>query len=131
MSCNNALVQPLPFAVLLFPYPPIKVTAIVVMDGVSKGTMELPICSLEDLQERVVGPKLILCPWHARSVGIQADGGGVVTLTVDGIPGGYRHPRISVPHGCRHSVLRRSIWCSLEASQTIRPTCQQTKQPTI
>jgi hypothetical protein len=51
MSRNNALMQTLPFAVLLFPNPPIKVTAIVVMDGVSKDTMEFPIRSCEALQE--------------------------------------------------------------------------------
>ena len=86
MSRNNALVQTLPFAVLVFPNPPVEVTAIVVMDGVSKDTMELSIRSCEALalQERVVGPKLILCPWHAGSV--QTIGGGVVTHTIDGIP---------------------------------------------
>ncbi len=70
MSHNNALVQPLPFAVLFFPYPPVEVTDIVVMDGVSKDIMELMIRSHENLQEQVVGPKLILCPQHARSVGV-------------------------------------------------------------
>jgi hypothetical protein len=122
MSRDNALVQPLPFAVLVFPYPPVEVTAIVVMDGVSKDTMELLICSREDLQERVVGPNLILHPRHARSVGVQTNGGGLVTLTVDSAdsnPGGYPHPRISVARGCRHCVLRRSIRRSLKASQTI------------
>jgi hypothetical protein len=116
MSPNNALMQPLPFAVLVFPNPPVEVTAIVVMDGVSKDTMALLICSRKDLQEWFVGPKLILCPQHARSVGVPTDGGGVVTLTVDGIPGGYRHPCIGVARGCGHCVLRRSVWRSLEAS---------------
>jgi hypothetical protein len=81
-------VQLLPFAVLVFPDPPIEVTAIVVMDGVSKDTMEFPIRSCENLQEWVVGSKLILRLRHARSVGIWTNGGGVVTLTVDGIHGG-------------------------------------------
>jgi hypothetical protein len=103
------LVQPLPFVILVFLYPPIKMTAITVMDGVSEDTAELPICSREDLQERVVGLKLILHPWHTRSVGVQTNGGGVVTLTIDGIPRGYRHPRISIARGCMRSVLRRSV----------------------
>jgi hypothetical protein len=38
-------VQTLPFAVLVFPNPPVEVTAIVVMDGVSKDTMEFLIRS--------------------------------------------------------------------------------------
>jgi hypothetical protein len=66
----------LPFAVLVFPYPRVEVTAIVVMDSVSKDTMELLICSHEDLQVWGVGPKLILCPQHARSVGVWTNGGG-------------------------------------------------------
>ena len=78
--------QTLPFAVLVFSNPPVKVTAIVVMDGVPKDTMEFPICSCEALQKRVVGPKLILCPRHTRSVGVQTIGGGVATLTVGDIP---------------------------------------------
>ncbi len=118
-SRDNVLVKLLPFAVLIFPYPPVEVMAIVVMDGVSEDTMELPICSCEDLQEWIVGLKLILCPRHARSVGIWTAGGGVVTLTVDGVPGGFRHLRISAARGCRHCVLRKSIWCSLKAFQTI------------
>jgi hypothetical protein len=81
-------VQTLPFAVLVFPNPPVKVTAIVVMDGVSKDTMELSIRSCEALQERVVVLKLILCPRYAWSVGVWTIGGGMVTLTVDGIPWG-------------------------------------------
>jgi hypothetical protein len=99
------LVQTLPFAVLVFPNPPVEVTAIVVMDGVSKDTMELSIRSCEALQEWVVGPKLILCPWHAGSVGARTIGGGVVTHTIDGIPWGYRHPRICAAHGCGHCRL--------------------------
>ena len=100
MSCKNALVQTLPFVVLVFPNPPVEVMAIVVMDGVSKDTMELSIRSCEALQERVVGPKLIHCPRHAGSVGVWTIGGGVVTHTVDGIPWGYHHPRICVARGC-------------------------------
>jgi hypothetical protein len=60
--------QTLPFAVLGFPNPPVEVTAIVVMDGVPKDTMEFPIRSCEALQKRVVSPKLILRPRHAGSV---------------------------------------------------------------
>ena len=86
MSRKNALVQTLPFAVLVFPNPPVEVTAIVVMDGVSKDTMELLIHSCEALQERVVRPKLILHLRHMGSVGIWTIGGGVVTHTIDGIP---------------------------------------------
>jgi hypothetical protein len=123
--------QPLPFVVLIFPYPPIKVMAIVVINGVSKDTMELSIHSCEDLQERVVGLKLILHPRHGRSVGIQIDSGGLSPSPLTVFPGGYRHPCISVAHGCRHCVLRRSLWHSLEASQTIRLTCRLTNQPTI
>ena len=62
MSHNNALVQALPFAVLVLHNPPVKMMAIVVMDGVAKDIMEFPICSCEDLQEQVVGLKLILRP---------------------------------------------------------------------
>jgi hypothetical protein len=98
-------VQTLPFAVLVFPNPPVKVTAIVVMDGVSKDTMEFPIRSCEALQERVNSPKLILRQWHVGSVGVRTLGGGIVTLTVDGIPWGYRHPRICVVRGCGRSRL--------------------------
>ena len=117
MSSDNALVQTLPFAVLVFPNPPIEVTAIVVMDGVPKDTMEFPIRSCEALQEWVISPKFILRPRHAGSVGVRTIGGGVVTLTVDGISWGYRHPRIWVVRGCgrcrllqlrRHHVLRRT-----------------------
>jgi hypothetical protein len=36
-------VQALPFAVFVFPNPPVEVKAIVVMDGVSEDTMEFPI----------------------------------------------------------------------------------------
>jgi hypothetical protein len=68
MSRNNVLMQTLPFAVLLFPNPPFKVTAIVVMDGVSKDTMEFPIHSCEALQEWVISPKLIHCPRHPGSL---------------------------------------------------------------
>jgi hypothetical protein len=93
-------VQALPFAVLLFPNPPVKVTAIVVMDGVSKDTMELPIRSCEVLQEWIVGPKLILRPRHAGDVDVRPISGGGFTLTVDGIPRGYRHPRICIVRGC-------------------------------
>jgi len=39
----------LPFAVFVSPNPPVEVTAIVVMDGVSKDTMEFPIRSCEAL----------------------------------------------------------------------------------
>jgi hypothetical protein len=76
MSRNNLLMQTLPFAVLVFPYPPVKVTAMVVMDGVSNDVMELLIHSREDLQEQVVGPKLIFHLRHVRSVGIKWCGGG-------------------------------------------------------
>ena len=85
-------------------------TAIVVMDGDPKDTMELSIRSCEALQERVVSPKLIL---------VRTIGGGVVTLTVDGIPWGYRHPCICIVRGCgqcrmlqlrRHHFLR---WASV------------------
>jgi hypothetical protein len=92
-------VQLLPFAVLIFPYPPIKETAIVVMDGVSKDTMELLICSREDLQERVIGSKPILHPRHVRSVGVWTNGGGVVTLTIDSVPGGYITRTSALPMG--------------------------------
>jgi hypothetical protein len=42
-------VKALPFAVFVSPNPPVEVTAIVVMDGVSEDTMEFPIRSCEDL----------------------------------------------------------------------------------
>ena len=109
--------QTLPFVVLVFPNPLVEVTAIVVVDGVSKDSMELSIHSCEALQERFVGPKLILLPRHTGSVGVRTFGGGVVTRTVDGIPWGYRHPRTCVARGCgrcrllqlrRHRFLRRT-----------------------
>ena len=74
--------------------------AIVVMDGVPKDTTKLLIHSCETLQERVVSPKLVLCPRQVGSVGVWTVGGGVVSLTIDGIPWGYRHPRICVVCGC-------------------------------
>ena len=110
--------QALPFAVFVFPNPPVEVTAIVVMDGVSEDTMEFPIRSCEDLQERVGNPKLVLRPRHAGNVGVRPNsGGGVVSLTVDGIPRGYRHPCICIVRGCgrcrmlqfrRHHFLRQA-----------------------
>jgi hypothetical protein len=100
-------VQTLPFAVLVFPNPPIKVTAIVVMVGVPKDTMEFPICSCEALQKRVVGPKLILCPRHVGSMGVRTIGGKVVTLTVDDIPWGWGYC-----HCWRHGMARMAIHVS-------------------
>ena len=109
--------QTLPFVVLIFPNPPVKVTAIVVMDGVSKDTMEFPIRPCEALQERVFGPKLILRPRYAGNVGVWTHGGGVVTLTIDGIPGGYRHPCISVICGCGRCRSRQPcVQCSRRAA---------------
>ena len=58
------------------------------MNGVFEDTIELPIHSCEDLQERVVGPKLILHPRHARSVGIQTDSGGLSPSPLMAFPGG-------------------------------------------
>jgi hypothetical protein len=87
-SRKNALVQPLPFAVLVFPYPPVKLTAIVVMDCVSEDTIELPIRSREDMQEQVVGPKLICCPRHARNVGAWTNIEGFLPSLLTAFPGG-------------------------------------------
>ncbi len=75
------------FVALVFTFPLVEVIAIVVMDGVSKDTIELPICSCDDLQEGVVGTKLILCPWHARSVGVWTNGGGLSPSPLTAFPG--------------------------------------------
>ena len=80
--------QALPFAFFVFPNPPVEVTAIVVMDGVPKDTMEYPIRSCEDLQEQVSSPKLVLRPRHTGNVGVRPNSGGGVSLTVDGTPWG-------------------------------------------
>jgi hypothetical protein len=111
-------VKALPFAVFVSPNPSVEVMAIVVMDGVSEDTMEFPIRSCEDLQERVGNPKLVLRLRHAGNVGVRPNSGvGVVALTVDSIPWGYRHPHICIVHGCgrcrmlqirRHHFLRRA-----------------------
>jgi len=67
-SRNNALMQTLPFAVLLFPNPPVEVTAIIVKDGVSKDTIAFLIRSCEALQELVIGRRLIHHPRHEGSL---------------------------------------------------------------
>ncbi len=97
-SRNNAFMQALPFAILVFPNPPVEVAAIVVTDGITKDTMEFLICTCEELQERIIGPELILHPQHTGCVGIWTNYGGVITLTIDGVPKGYCHPCISVAH---------------------------------